>query len=410
MTAFWAQLLHLYQPPTQTHDVLHRIADESYRPLVQLLREHPHSRIAININGVLTDTLREHGMRDIVDGLRALGERGQIEFVGSGKHHPILPLIPAEARRRSIAENSETNRRLLGEAATPGGFFPPEMCYSADIARDIVESGHRWAVLSGIAAAPGHWPTNAIARVNTAAGPLAVFFRDDTRSNRISFRETNAEGFLDELGALGGDEVRYVLTAMDGETFGHHIKGWDQEFLGAAYARITAAGERTGVVMVKPSELFEHFPEGDVVEPRPSSWSTSEEDIAEENPYPLWNSPGNAVHALQWEYVEHCLAVLRAAKKAEGDVAARYAEMAESLLQPALHSCQFWWASRRPMWDVPMIHRGFQLLNSVLVMAMKAVNGGTVDDDAAGEARWRFAAANEIRDRLERELFFEPGG
>ena len=56
MTA-WAQLLHFYQPPTQAHEIVQRIANESYRPLVKVLLAHPKARIAVNMNAVLTEML-----------------------------------------------------------------------------------------------------------------------------------------------------------------------------------------------------------------------------------------------------------------------------------------------------------------------------------------------------------------
>src|SRR5207237_1536160 len=127
-------------------------------------------------------------------------------------------------------------------------------------------------------------------------------------------------------------------------------------------------------------------------------WSTTRDDIAAGNPYPLWNSPGNELHALQWRYVDHCVELLAIAKRyAEGDEARKYAKMASDLFQPALHSCQFWWASRRPTWDPGMIYRGFQLLNAVVVHASHAINTGTASTGVRRRAGWRVAAANEER-------------
>src|SRR3990172_3605155 len=195
---YWAQLLHFYQPPTQTHEILHKVAEESYRPVIDVIRQHPNARLAVNIQGVLTELLLEHGLGDVVLGLKELAERGQIEFVGSGKFHPILPLIPESERARSIAENARTSARAFGGAWKPRGFFPPEMCFSAEITAAIHSAGHEWVVLSGVAC-PEEWPTDRVYRMPSNSSTVAVLFRDDVRSNRVSFRETDPERVVDDL-------------------------------------------------------------------------------------------------------------------------------------------------------------------------------------------------------------------
>lgn len=405
----WGQLLHFYQPPTQAHDVLKRVVEESYRPVLGVLGDYPAARLAVNMNGVLTRMLVEHGFGDVVTSLAALAERGQIEFVGSGQHHPILPLIPEQERQRSIAEHAATNRALIGESYRPTGFFPPELCYSIDILPAVLRAGHDWLLLSGIAS-PDGWPTDAVSRIATGGRSIAVLFRDDVRSNRISFRETSAEIWVDELADMSGDgQERYVMTAMDAETFGHHIRGWDQEFLAETFGRL--AEEHDGRVrMTTPGELVRHFPVGPLVEPLRSSWSTSQEDIDWKNPYPLWQDPGNAIHALQWELVDHCLHLVGVARTyaTTTEEARRFAAMAGDTLQPALHSCQFWWASRRPWWDVPMVQPGVSLLANVLIYAARAVDASTAPASVKRETHWRLAAARDARRTLEQHLIEDP--
>lgn len=412
---YWAQLLHFYQPPTQTHEVLRRIAEESYRPLIAVLLEHPDARLAVNMNAVLTELLCEHGLGDIVQGLRALAEREQIEFVGSARYHAILPLITPAERRRQIEENERVNTQLFGPAFAPRGFFPPEMCYSVAIIPEVQGTGHRWLAMSGVACnAP--WPENVVYRVRDGARELAVLFRDDVISNRIAFRETDPGRFYADLERIGGGHPAYVFTAMDAETFGHHIRGWERDFLGATYALVTErrrhhpvhpAGAE-GVTMVTPSELVSLFPPGPVIEPFSSSWSTSRDDIVAGNPFPLWDAPGNRLHAWQWEYVGHTRRLLEiAAGHATSDAAKEALRIARERYEPALHSCQFWWASRRPMWSEMMIQRGFQLLNETLLHAHRAITAGDAPAELKQEARWRHAAANELRALIEREVFGE---
>lgn len=405
----WAQLLHFYQPPTQTHDVLRRVTEESYRPLLKVLGEHANARAAINMQGVLTELLQDHGLGDVITSLKELAEKGRIEFVGSAKYHPILPLIPDSERRHQISENEQTNSRAFGGAWRPNGFFPPEMCFSPDIAPAIKAAGHEWLIVSGVAS-PTDWPLDRVDRVAGGDGSLAVLFRDDVRSNRISFHETTAEEFLGDLTGVGGDSDAYVVTAMDAETFGHHISNWDQDFLGAAFTQLAHSRRAGGKVqLVLPSQIVNTFPEGDVVKVRASSWSTNEEDLGAHNPFPLWKAPGNKLHAAQWEYVDHCIRLAAVARRhAATPEAEQFAGAAHERLQPALHSCQFWWASRRPSWDVSMIHRGLLLLNSVALLAERSIEAGSASESVRREMRWRSAAAREVRDQIEQQLVHEP--
>lgn len=399
----WAQLLHFYQPPTQTHDILVKVAAEAYRPLLAVLEEHENARTAVNLQGVLTELLLDHGLTDVVDSLRRLAEKGRIEFVGSGKFHPILPLIPEPLRVRSIEENHLTNRAAFDGAWKPRGFFPPEMCISPETATSICGTGHQWFVASGVGC-PVEWPTSVVHRVQTGKGPLAVLFRDDVLSNRISFRETEPRGFLSDLARVGDGGDSYVVTAMDAETFGHHISAWEQEFLAATFELLASeAGGNTR--MVFPSDLVDLFPEGPTIEPRPSSWSTSMDDLIDNNPFPLWQAPENELHNLQWEYVDHCLAVVAMAEEhASTKESRKFAVLAGERLQPALHSCQFWWASRHPMWSVTMIHRGFLMLSEVLLNAGRSVHEGSASPTQKQEASWRIARADDVRRGIEKQL------
>lgn len=413
MTA-WAQLFHFYQPPTQTHEILHRVAEESYRPLLAVLHEHPDARAAVNINAVLAEALADHGLGDILDSLRQLAQRGQVEFTGSGRYHPVLPLIPAGERARSIAENARENRRLLGAAWQPRGFFPPEMCFSPEIVPAVAGAGYKWIILSGVACASA-WPTREVYSLGAGGDSPRVLFRDDVRSNRVSFAQTGPEAFIDDLAGISGGEESYVVTAMDAETFGHHVRGWERDFLAATYHRLEhgqrAENAASRVRMLLPSEVVDEFPGGPVTAPLTSSWSTTDNDIAAKNPFPLWHAPGNRLHHLQWEYVGHCAELVALADRyAQSGEARKAADFAGERFQPALHSCQFWWASRRPMWDVTMVHRGFLLLNEVLLQALRAIHLGSAPEAVKAEAARHAVEAGETRSELEGLLIADGAG
>ncbi len=429
---YWAQLLHFYQPPTQVPSVLKRICDESYRPLLQVFEEYPDARVTINFNGVLTDMLIDCGHKDVIDGFKSLAENGQLEFTGTGKYHPILPLIPREEVKRQIDLNTQTNRRSFGKAYAPQGFFPPEMCYSQDILEPIIRSGYRWIILSGIAC-PADWPVDVIYKAEREGQNLMLFFRDDVLSNRISFQDLGAKEFIAHLEEWQGKrENIYVVTAMDAETYGHHIQDWERTFLAKVYEELgpptepleevkqakVLAGQHASLLtngeaaakiqMVTISQLLDLFPQGQAIEPRPSSWSTTADDIKAGNYYPLWQDKKNEVHRLQWEHLNICIELVnKALECADNEESRRSATLARGLLDRAEHSCQMWWASNHPMWDINLIHMGLLSQLRTIVNAYRAINKSGTDEETKREYYYRTVAARDIRNKLEDRLFVQ---
>ncbi|MEW6033301.1 MAG: hypothetical protein AB1603_00425 [Chloroflexota bacterium] len=443
---YWAPLLHFYQPPTQLHWVLRKVCDESYRPLLKVLQQRSHAEVTVNINAVLTEMLAEHGMSDVIAGLRGLAETGRLEFTGSAKYHAILPLTSQQEMLRQIVHNHQANRRFFGEVYSPQGFFPPEMCYGRNILKPVMDTGHRWLILSGVAC-PTAWPTDVIYQVSSNGQGLAVFFRDDILSNRISFRQTDARGFIDQIRSLvhnnGRGRNSYVVTAMDAETFGHHIRNWEELFLSEVYQalnpeapaedpwvyrsdlqgegngarstprpgtmvqehgemlRTVELAETVDIRVVTLSKLLRLIPSGQPVEPRPSSWSTSLEDIYADNPYPLWKSRDNPIHQLQWQHMKIATEMtIKAEEAAITDPAKGYADIARALLDRAMHSDQFWWASKRPWWDVNLVYRGLMEQSEVVFNAYKAIKLSNLSEDEKMEYHYRVVASNDLRNKI----------
>jgi hypothetical protein len=226
----------------------------------------------------------------------------------------------------------------------------------------------------------------------------------------------------------------YVVTAMDAETFGHHIENWDRLFLAEVYESILpesgayqevqeaqplAAGHRRLVAMpqepslgevriVTISELLDIFPAGQRLQPYPSSWSTTTDDLKAHNYYPLWKDPANNLHRLQWEHTDIALGLVRrAGDVADNEASQRHAQIARGLMDPALHSCQYWWASRRPHWDVNMINRGLGQQEEVILNAFRAVNLSGVEEAVKRESYYRVVAARDICNKIRDQLFWD---
>jgi hypothetical protein len=359
---YWSNFLHIYQPPTQTEDIVRKVTNESYRTIVRVLNRFPDSKITLNINAVLTEFLASFGLDDVITGLRTLAERGQIEFTGSAIYHPILPLIPEDEVIRQVTLNTEVNKHYFGEVYNPKGFFPPEMCYSDDIARIVARLGFQWIIVDEISF-NGKIGNTLFDRIYTIDGldDFIVFFKERPFSAGITYgMYPGAAPFLKALqNRLNTDT--YLLSGTDGEVYGHHRPG--QENL------LSEVFEQNIPTTCTISELIDIFTTQETVSPLSSSWSTWEDEMAKGIPYPQWQYPGHAIHALQWQLTG---VVLRTIKNVSKETP-NFTE-SRNLVDKGLHSCQYWWASCRPWWSVEMIEWGARELHHAIELLGDAVD------------------------------------
>jgi hypothetical protein len=368
MVVYFAFLWHIYQPPVQIAPVIKQIVNESYRPIIAALRDHPEAKITLNINATLTEQLQDYGYSDIIEGLATLASRGQIEFTSSGKFHPLLPLIPEPEILRQIKLNNETNRRYFGNVYNPRGFFPPEMAISEEIFPAIKKMKLDWVIGSGIANNLSEFPTTFISQHKDTG--LNLVFRDDYISIDCAFDKiNNVDTFASRLKYKNQDHDYYIILAMDGETFGHHVKHAIRNFLNPLF---DALPHRSDIKLCTVSEIVDRFPKGSKQIPHASSWSTMAYDLARQVPFPLWFDPQNPLHQEQHRFIMYALTTVHLAEKyCEGmnqDQKSFY-DNARNFLDRGVHSCQQWWASKRPWYSPDMIIRG---LSEILLASVNA--------------------------------------
>jgi hypothetical protein len=144
---------------------------------------------------------------------------------------------------------------------------------------------------------------------------------------------------------------------MDGETFGHHRPGLDT----LLFEMYKSPELKTATI----SELFVDFKRTEAVAPVASTWALMEKDLERNAPFSRWRDPENEIHIMQWQLTDLAIQTVHAADQKSAD----YAE-ARAMLDRALHSDQYWWASARPWWSMEMIERGAkELYDSVALMA-----------------------------------------
>lgn len=348
----WANFFHIYQPPAWDEDIVRRAADQAYRPLIDILRRHTAVTITLNISASLTEQLVAHGLHDVLDGLRQLVERGQIELVGSAAYHPILPLLPVEEIIRQIDLQDEWQRKVFGKLYQPKGFFPPEMAFGKPLERVLIDRGYDWVVLDEPAA------TGTVGRLNfdkkyRTPGGLGVIFRNRHISDFLSFSAVIEHPEV-SIKALQEDKrsQHHLVTAMDGENLGHHRAGVDRLWeLLVSWPDVRA---------VSLSHDRQSLSSESVVDVLASSWSSQPAELKKNIPYGLWDHPDNPLHKLQWELT---YLVIETVRRNESDPAY---DTARRLLDRALTSDKYWWASASPWWDAAIVIRETQKLADVV--------------------------------------------
>lgn len=354
----WANFLHIYQPPTQKPHWVKKIADECYRVLIRGLMARPTAKVTFNINAGLTELFVRDGCEDVIRGFRELAERGQIEFTASAKYHPFLPLIPEREIKRQIELNTETNRKYFGDVYAPKGFFPPEMGYNRKVADVVHSMGFSWLIVDELAHSGRmhtlRWDTLYTLR---SSEDFFIFFRERDASFRILSAEVGVSvfsaGMLLKLLGSRIDSNEFLLTAMDGETFGHHRPGLDTllfELFEAPQLRSVTLSELPKLVTKRES-----------VEPLASSWALMKKDLEQKTPFSRWNDEHNEIHRRQWELTNLAIALTEKLPAANPKAA-----KVQAALDRSLHSDQYWWASASPWWSIEMIEAGAKELRDAV--------------------------------------------
>ncbi|MEK7217727.1 MAG: hypothetical protein AAB374_02370 [Patescibacteria group bacterium] len=349
----WANFLHIYQPAGQQPDILAAVVTQSYRPILEGLKTNSKARLTLNINGVLLEMFDQNGYRDLIDIINYLLREGRLELTGSAKYHALLPFLSEKEMIRQIQENEATLKFYTRNHYQPNGFFPPEMAYDEKIAPIIEQLGYRWLIIDEIACGGKTGQVDYSKTYKIKEANLMVFFRERSPSNLIMGAGVRSADSLAETMKKNFSSGDYLITGMDGETFGHHRPGLEK--------LLFEIFQSSKFELVTISELPQLYPETIIISPVKSTWASSEQDIERGIQFLSWNDPENEIHHWQKELVELTLNNVY-----EMDEKSSYFLGIRQAMDEALSSDQFWWASAKPWWSLEEIVRGAVLCFSII--------------------------------------------
>jgi hypothetical protein len=358
-------LLHFYQPPNQQEDILLRIVKESYLPVTRGLLEIPEAKVAVNISGCLTEMLVASGFEEVLENLKKLASRGQVEFTGSAKFHALLPLLPQEEIERQITQNYETNSKYFGELYSPVGFFPPEMAVSQKLLETIAKLGYKWVAVPQLGYPDGEPAADRMYK-DAQTGMFIVFRNRRISSLILSAVSHSSDNLVEETKDLHNRD-KYWVGVMDAETFGHHRIGHEKflfDVLKNSFFDSCTVLELLDPANGLPVSVLKSGI-------RPCTWTNEEQDFwldkektkkTSDRSFILWKDPQNPIHTLQWQLAELAINEVHSYKNKS---AANYLQ-ARDRLDRALSSDQYWWASAKPWWSLEMLEQGAYELKLVL--------------------------------------------
>jgi len=345
----WVNFLHIYQPPNQFPEILDKVVKESYVPLLKMAAKYQRFYFTLNINASLTEQLAERGYQKIIESIKRLASRRQVEFTGSAAYHPILPLLPDSEIIHQIEKNEEINKKYFGNLYRPKGFYSPEMAFSNRLARIVKRLGYKWMILDEQQV---NEKINFQKKYYIRGTGLEVIFRERNLSKSyppytLSRRLDKAEGEI-----VG-------ISATDGEMYGHWHRDESRDL-----QKLVA---RKNVNILKVSDFLFERRGREFVTPFRSSWESLPEEISAGIPFRLWNDPKNVLHQKLWKMAKLVIKLVNENKKDPNYYWARWH------LDRGLASCTFWWCSRmRPSpfcpvtWNPDEVEKGIiQLIRAI---------------------------------------------
>lgn len=344
----WINFLHLYQPANADDNRIIEATQKSYERIVRGLEEHPGVKFTMNISGCLVLRWAELGRADLMERIKRLADKGQIELVGTAAYHPLLPLTHKREIIKQIKENEKILKRYFGQSR-PKGFFSPEMAYGSSVAKLIKKLGYKWIILDEVAA------------VRTQDFACRQVYKDKASDLKVIFRSRKFSGsYVPDFFRDNNISERVVITATDGELYGLRHEDPTGEF----EKLLNNKKIKTKLISCYISE----FKKIDKIKLRPSNWESTEEELEKKSPYFSWKNRKNKIQKKIWQLADLAYFIVEDREEDENYKWARWH------LVRGLASCTFWWASEKDFshifgpfaWSPDEIERGVnELIRSV---------------------------------------------
>src|SRR5262249_46149144 len=130
-------VFHNHQPVGQFDHVNEHSTNVSYLPLIELLERHPHVKIGMHYSGPLLEWLKNFHA-EVLERLRVLIARKQVEMLSGGYYEPVLAALPHEDKIGQIEKLNAEIGSIFG--SHPVGLWLAERIWEPHLARPVAEA------------------------------------------------------------------------------------------------------------------------------------------------------------------------------------------------------------------------------------------------------------------------------
>ncbi len=228
--------LHHHQPVGQLPWTVSDAVNDCYAPLLKVLSRHPSIKVALHYSGSLLEMLEAEDGRtlspraphgwlgestlppySIIDQVKVLLERGQIELVGGAWWEAILPIWPRDDQLAQLQLSQERLKVLFG--CEPQFAWLPERVWEPELAEVLLQSNYKGTFLDDNGLMNAGALQQDLHRINHTAQGLKVLSIDAQLRQLIPWRPVDE--VVKYLSQLHSEEPQSIAVfADDAEKFG----------------------------------------------------------------------------------------------------------------------------------------------------------------------------------------------
>jgi len=144
MKADFVMGIHFHQPVGNFDYVIEHACDKCYMPFLETLKKYPDIKMSFHFTGCLLEWI-EANRPEIIDIVRDMTRKGQIEMLSGGFYEPILTSIPERDRLSQIAMLNDYVRSKF--KYEPKGAWVAERVWEPTLPAVFHDSGIKYVIL-----------------------------------------------------------------------------------------------------------------------------------------------------------------------------------------------------------------------------------------------------------------------